>query len=667
MAIKRSNQITFTEQKKIIELKEWYLATSLEDGITRETDGWTTTAQSVNSEKQYLWNYEEVIYSIGPSDVSEPIIIGMYGTGADGRGITDILNYYGVTQTPDLPEEIPDDFWKNHLEAIKELSSENKYLWNYEKILYTDGSSMVGDPVIIGVYGDSGEDAITFQIYSQNGYEFIDDVDEEKQLKEIELKIAAFKGGNYLTDATFTWSYWDVELNEYADIEGYVNTTEKSFVVYDTDEYALSSLKCTMSYNDNIYEDYIVLTTKVDIYNASVSFFNNSNILTQTENYIVGYVELYKNTQLVESVKTTTCYMKESTIDQDTGIINTDCNADEVDNLSYFVCVADNKYSVVLGRYNGTNWIVEDNEVKYVYQIDTDLSSISNVFLVSKSNVNQRANVNIKVYKDCTFVADENGNESFSISTESLLAITNTVISDLNDVIIDTIAPTDAYEGQMWLDPTSGILSIRADGKWISTAKQGKGQNTYTYKPTVYEKGDLWIVSKADEILNVKTADGKILNFTEGSIWIAQEDSDETGFNVEDWSDAVPEITALQNNINYYFDFNEETGLKIGQNNQRFYVNIDATRMSFCENTDIEVSGEEIQKELDPHEVVHIGNKSATIRNLVVNESAKIECSASIYNKVDIVNTYETKKDHPGFTWQMEPDGGFSLVKMEVN
>ena len=94
MAIKTSNQITFTEQKKIIEIKEWYLATSKSENVTRDTQGWTTEIQTINIDKKYLWNYEEVIYSIGSSDLSDPIIIGFYGKGDDGRSISNIKNYY---------------------------------------------------------------------------------------------------------------------------------------------------------------------------------------------------------------------------------------------------------------------------------------------------------------------------------------------------------------------------------------------------------------------------------------------------------------------------------------------------------------------------------------------------------------------------------------------
>lgn len=662
MAIKRSNQITFTEQKKIIELKEWYLATHLEDGVTRETEGWTTTAQSVNSVKQYLWNYEEIIYSIGPSDVSEPVLIGMYGTGADGKGITDILNYYGVTQEPELPDEIPDIFWTDNLTAIEALSSKNKYLWNYEKILYTDGSSMVGDPMIIGVYGDSGEDAITFQIYSPSGFEFKNSIDESEQLTSIELMLAAFKGSDPLNDATYTWSYWDATLNDgagdYVNIEGYVDTTETSFIVNNTDSYAFASLKCTMSYNEKTYEDYVILTEKIDVYSANIKFFKNSHVFEQGDEHLVGYVELYKNNKLEETVEATNYHIGSFNINTETGVIATDyLNDDLIDGALIYFIDADDTGNIVLGKYTESQWIVTDASLRYIYQNNSNFNSVSNVFVISKQSINKSKDVSVAVYSKYTEVIESDYSVTKIVDLNSLVAMTHTIVTDLNDVIVSPDAPVDVHEGQMWLDTTNGILRIYTDGQWVNTAKQNAGQSTYTKLPSFYQEGDLWIVSKEDE-------NG---DFVEGSIWIATQNADETGFNAEHWSDAVPEITALQNNVNYYFDFNKQTGLKIGHNNDRFYVNIKSTRMSFCENTDVAVSGEEEEEEaLDPHEVVYIGNRSATIRNLKVEESANINCEASINNKVNIVNTYDTQKDSPGFSWQVEPDGGFSLVKMEV-
>ena len=663
MAIRTSNQITFTEQKKIIELKEWYLATPLYDGVTRETEGWTTTTQAVNSENRYLWNYEEVIYSIGEPDISDPILIGVYSIGTDGKGITHIENYYGVTQESDFPEELPDNFWNDNFTTIEKLSSTNKYLWSYEEVFYTDGSSEVSDPMIVGVYGDSGEDAITFQIYSPDGFEFKDNIEESEKLNSIELKLAAFKGSNPLTGATYTWAYWDSSLNDgeggYENIEGYINTTDTLFTVKKDDSYAFANLKCTMIYDGKSYDDYVTLTEKIDVYTANIKFFNNSNVFEQGEEYLVGYVELYKNNKLEESIETEEYYIGSFSVDNETGVINTDylidVNEGLTDNiLTYFIDVDNNE--IILGQYVESQWILVDIQTRYIYKNNINLDSTSNIFVVSKKNINKSQNVNVSVYSSYIDIIGEDGNINTSIDLNSLVSITNAVVTDLNDVIISSETPEGIYDGQMWLDTTDGILKIYTNGQWVNTAKQNNGQNTYTKYPSFYQKGDIWIVSKEDE-----TGD-----FVEGSIWIAKQDSDETGFNAEHWSDAVPEITALQSNVNYYFDFNKQTGLKIGHNNDRFYVNIKSTRMSFCENTDVVTSGNDEEEIIDPHEVVYIGNRSATIRNLVVEESANFNCQASINNQVNIVNTYSSKNTSPGFSWQVEPDGGFSLVKMEV-
>ena len=129
MAIKSSNQITFTEQKKIVEIKEWYLATDQNTGITVNEGSWTQDMQSINAENKYLWNYEEVVYSIGSSDISEPVIIGYYG---EGKGIRDIINYYQVTQnivTPELPTVDNMNGWTDDTTVTSNLSSTNKDLW----------------------------------------------------------------------------------------------------------------------------------------------------------------------------------------------------------------------------------------------------------------------------------------------------------------------------------------------------------------------------------------------------------------------------------------------------------------------------------------------------------------------------------------------------------
>lgn len=286
MAFRASNTITFTEQKKIVEIKEWYLATDHDIILTSENkpetaeegqlwfnksndsdtrllqfvDGeWTVyssqfveSIQKADSENRYLWNYEEVIYSIGKSEISLPIIISTYGS------ISDIINYYQVTKTPQL-KELQDDNWTDKFSDIT-LSSTDKYLWNYEVIIYADGSVKQSDPAIIGVYGDSGEDAISFKIYSTDGLEFIDDIDEQERVDTINLKLSVYKGSKPLSEnITFTW-YWYGEIIEYTLDETVTSDTVGEYYILDGDEYVAKTLPA--EYDSTM--QYYISTSKYD-------------------------------------------------------------------------------------------------------------------------------------------------------------------------------------------------------------------------------------------------------------------------------------------------------------------------------------------------------------------------------------------------------------------
>ena len=77
MAIKVSNQITFTEIKKIIKINEYY--TTTETPELQGNEYWSANIPSMTKTNKYLWNYEETVYSIGDSDNTDPVIIGVYG------------------------------------------------------------------------------------------------------------------------------------------------------------------------------------------------------------------------------------------------------------------------------------------------------------------------------------------------------------------------------------------------------------------------------------------------------------------------------------------------------------------------------------------------------------------------------------------------------------
>lgn len=153
--------ITITDTTDIDSIKNWYLATSASSGVTKETSGWTSTIQQMTTDKQYLWNYEQILGTGGVEISStQPVIIGRYGkdgtngtNGADGNSITSIDEYYQITNSTSNPGS---NGWSKNTLVVP--TSTNKYLWNYQVINYskTSAEGSYTDARIIGVYGDTG-------------------------------------------------------------------------------------------------------------------------------------------------------------------------------------------------------------------------------------------------------------------------------------------------------------------------------------------------------------------------------------------------------------------------------------------------------------------------------------------------------------------------------
>lgn len=144
----------------VLSVTNYYLAINQSDGVTNSTSGWTETVQQVSAQKRYLWNYEKITYTDGQSVNTKPAIIGMYSSdgepGSDGKGINSVTEEYGVSTSQSTQPTI----WQS---TIPVMSALNKYLWNRETTIYTDGSKKTITHVI-AVYGDKGDDAILYSL-----------------------------------------------------------------------------------------------------------------------------------------------------------------------------------------------------------------------------------------------------------------------------------------------------------------------------------------------------------------------------------------------------------------------------------------------------------------------------------------------------------------------
>lgn len=164
-----------TNGRSVGSIVNYYLVSDQDSGITNMDRRWDTEIPTMTSTDKYLWNYEEISDTTGSLITrTDPCVIGVYGdTGAagkdgidgkngtdgtngtdgapgkDGKGISSITEYYQVTSTTTTPTS-----W---VSTVPTLTSTNKYLWNYETITYTDGTSTDSKKRIIGVYGDTGK------------------------------------------------------------------------------------------------------------------------------------------------------------------------------------------------------------------------------------------------------------------------------------------------------------------------------------------------------------------------------------------------------------------------------------------------------------------------------------------------------------------------------
>lgn len=181
-------------------ITEYYLISSAKTGITTASSGWSTSVPTMTATNKYLWNYEKFTFTDNTTATTTPKIIGICGDkgatgatgpqgpqgnagatgpqgpqgatgpkgpqgatgatgpqGVTGNGIKSITNYYLATASGSGVSASTSG-WTTTVQAI---TASKKYLWNYEVVTYTNGSTYQSAPCIIGVYGDKGATGAT--------------------------------------------------------------------------------------------------------------------------------------------------------------------------------------------------------------------------------------------------------------------------------------------------------------------------------------------------------------------------------------------------------------------------------------------------------------------------------------------------------------------------
>nr|AFN84597.1 prophage protein [uncultured bacterium scaffold00056] len=168
----------------ISKIETFYLTASASSGVTTSTSGWSTAPTATTTTNKYIWSYQKTTYTDGTTASSTPAIIGTHGatgatgaTGETGNGVDSITTYY-LTTSAGSGVTTSATGWSTTPTAT---TTTNKYIWSYQKITYTDGTSEASTPAIIGTHGATGAtgaagadgaDAITLIITSSAGIIF---------------------------------------------------------------------------------------------------------------------------------------------------------------------------------------------------------------------------------------------------------------------------------------------------------------------------------------------------------------------------------------------------------------------------------------------------------------------------------------------------------------
>ena len=245
--------------------------------------------------------------------------------------------------------------------------------------------------------------------------------------------------------------------------------------------------------------------------------------------------------------------------------------------------------------------------------------------------------IQIGLQDDGTYAFEVNADGSVTMNGGGKIAgyATTEDIALLNGraPIVSNTEPKSPTDGQLWLNTTTDpyTLMVFNDGQWVYFDQQN-GEKIYTRRPSSYKSGDLWILATGE---TYKNSSGVV--YTAGSILKADDNLN--------WIDASPTLTNTISNIQQYFEFNKNTGLRIGQKDEQFHVNVSSTKMGFYE---------------EDTEVVSISNKSANIDNLTVEKSFVADCNTTLKGDTIMQKTVNNKTY--GYRWQVEGNGSLSLV-----
>ena len=189
----------------------WNTVTSGQNGLTISGNNLIVASTSA----LFTSTVKSILFKVNCTNgASDTITLVRIEEGKDGKGVNTITNYY-LASSSSSDVTTSTSGWTT---TVQSISTSEKYLWNYEVIAYTDGTSITTSPTIIGVHGTNGTNG-------QNGA----DGDDGKGISTITEYYLATSASSDVTTSTSGWTItvqsmtstkrylWNYEVIKYTD------------------------------------------------------------------------------------------------------------------------------------------------------------------------------------------------------------------------------------------------------------------------------------------------------------------------------------------------------------------------------------------------------------------------------------------------------------------
>ena len=182
----------------------WNTVTSGQNGLTINGNKLTVASNSA----LFTSTVKSILFKVNCTNgVSDTITLVRV---EDGKGVNTITNYYLAS---DSSSEVTTSTsgWTT---TVQDMTSTNKYLWNYEVIEYTDGTNTTTTPTIIGVHGTDGTNGND----GEDGKGIISITEYYLATSSTDVTISTSGWTTTVQNITSTYKYlWNYEVIKYTD------------------------------------------------------------------------------------------------------------------------------------------------------------------------------------------------------------------------------------------------------------------------------------------------------------------------------------------------------------------------------------------------------------------------------------------------------------------